>query len=142
MRNQHNVVEHSVSHCGAVVQYSSLPLGGEQFFVHCTPCYHVVLGHIHTQCHIFNTCNIFHFYHSASVENANPIFPQFFSFCQLDIPVSQNHIFLACIFSTLYLSIDFTQRGVLCLIRQVFFTEKHILVLTQYRRSGYMKFIQ
>ncbi len=57
---------------------------------------------------IVNQCNIFHFHHLASVENANPIFPRCFSFRQLDIPVSQNLIFLACSFSTLYLSLDFT----------------------------------
>ncbi len=87
------------------------------------------------QCCIVKQCNIFHFHHSVSVENAKQIFPQFFQFHQLDIPVSQNHVFLACSFSTLYLSVDFTQ-GWFIFHTPGIFTEKHVQVLTQYRPSG------
>ncbi len=40
-------------------------------------------GPVHTQCRVVNQCNIFHFHHPVSVENANLIFPQFFHFANL-----------------------------------------------------------
>ncbi len=119
-----------------IVQYSSLLLCGKQFFVHITPSHrHIVPYRVHTLCRIVNQCNIFHFHHSASVENANLIFPQFFSFRQLDIPVSQNHIFFGI--QLLHTSQRrFHLEGWFMSHSMGIFTEKHFLVLTLCRPSG------
>ncbi len=90
------------------------------------PRHHIMPDRVHTQCCIVNLCNIFHFHHSLSVENANTIFLQFFSFLHVDIPVSQNHVFSACSFSTLYLT-EISPKELVYVSFDLYFYQKHVL---------------